>query len=106
MSSQKSNISGDGGVTRLMLAIGHQDTDISGLSMPVGTALIGATSDHLVIETKRSSPQLGSEMRFRVNYKALMHAMAAPDVETKLFDDRSSTRSRHIQSKVERLTLV
>jgi len=93
-------------VARLILAIGHQDTDISGLTMPVGITLIGATSDHLVVEAKQPAPRLGAEMSFQVNYKALMHAMAAPDVETKLFDDRSSGRSRHTQGKAEHLTLV
>lgn len=99
-------ISGTGEVTRLILALGRQDADISGLSMPVGSTLIGATSDHLVIETERSTLRLGSEMRFQMNYTALMHAMAAPDIAKKLFDDRPSRWSRHPQGKAEHLTLV
>ncbi len=78
---------GEGG-RRLILAIGYQDTDIQGLTMPSGTTLIGATSDHLVISTSQSSSRVGIEMRFRMNYKALMRAMSAPDVETELLDDR------------------
>jgi predicted amino acid racemase len=35
-----------GASARMILAMGHQDTDILGLSMPVGSTLIGATSDH------------------------------------------------------------
>lgn len=92
--------------TRLILAIGHQDTDISGLSLPVGYTLIGATSDHLVIESIRSPLKLGTEVRFQMNYSALMHAMAAPDIEVKLLDDRNARQSRHSQCKSERLTLV
>ena len=99
-------VSGAAEITRLILAIGRQDTDISGLSMPVGSTLIGATSDHLVIETNQSTLRLGSEMRFQMNYKALMHAMAAPDIATKLHNDRSSRQSRHTQGKAEHLTLV
>ncbi|MDA9207665.1 alanine/ornithine racemase family PLP-dependent enzyme [Octadecabacter sp.] len=95
-----------GATTRLILAIGHQDTDISGLTMPVGSILIGATSDHLVIESIRSPLKLGSEVRFQMNYSALMHAMAAPDIEVKLLDDRNARQSRHSQGKSERLTLV
>ncbi|MDF1670849.1 MAG: alanine/ornithine racemase family PLP-dependent enzyme [Roseovarius sp.] len=95
-----------GAAKRLILAIGHQDTDISGLSLPVGCTLIGATSDHLVIESIRSPLQLGTEVRFQMNYSALMHAMAAPDIEIKLLDDRPARQPRHTQGKSERLTLV
>lgn len=95
-----------GATTRLILAIGHQDTDISGLSLPVGCTLIGATSDHLVIESTRSALELGSEVRFQMNYNALMHAMAAPDIEVKLLDDPATTPSRQTQSKSDHLALV
>ncbi len=91
---------------RLILALGHQDTDISGLSMPVGSTKIGATSDHFVIETMRSPLRLGSEVSFQMNYSALMYAMAAPDIEVKLLDDRPARQTRHTQGKSERLTLV
>lgn len=70
--------------TRLILALGHQDTDISGLSMPLGHRLIGATSDHLVIGMSLSTAKIGSEVRFQMNYNALMRAMAAPDIDTTL----------------------
>jgi len=92
--------------TRLILAIGHQDTDISGLSMPVRSTLIGATSDHLVIGTPRPLPMVGSEVRFQMNYNALMHAMAAPDIEVKLLGDPPTRPSRQTQGKVEHLALV
>lgn len=95
-----------GAATRLILAIGHQDTDISGLTMPVGSTLIGATSDHLVIESIRSPLNLGSKVRFQMNYSALMHAMATPDIEVRLLDDRNARQPRHTQGKSERLTLV
>lgn len=92
--------------TRLIFAIGQQDTDIQGLSMPPGSTLIGATSDHLVISTNRSPLRVGAEMRFQMNYKALMQAMAAPDIQTKLLHDHSSQRSQQTQSKADHLTLV
>ncbi|MBT0959164.1 alanine/ornithine racemase family PLP-dependent enzyme [Alphaproteobacteria bacterium KMM 3653] len=91
---------------RVILAMGHQDTDISGLSMPVGSALIGATSDHLVIGVNRRTLKTGSELRFQMNYKALMHAMAAPDIDVKLLDDLPAKQPRQIQGKSEHLMLV
>lgn len=76
-----------GETRRLILAIGQQDTDILGLSMPDGNVLIGATSDHLLVGTTHATLRLGSEIRFQMNYSALMRAMAAPDVEIKLLRD-------------------
>ena len=93
-------------VARLILAIGHQDTDVAGLSMPEGGALIGATSDHLVVVTDCATLKLGSEVVFQLNYKALMRAMAAPDVETVLLNDRPSKQSRSSPGEAEYLTLV
>ena len=73
---------------RIILAIGHQDTDAAGLSMPTSTTLIGATSDHLVISTKDATFRVGSEMRFNMSYSALMRAMASPDIQISLRNDR------------------
>jgi len=65
---------------RSILAIGQQDTDISGLTPPPGVTFMGATSDHLVVVAANSRLPVGSEMRFQVNYSALMQAMNAVDV--------------------------
>lgn len=91
---------------RHILAMGYQDTDITGLTMSAGNTLIGATSDHLLIGTHRATLPVGSEVRFQMNYSALMRAMAAPDVEVHLRDARPTTRSWHTQCRAERLTLV
>jgi len=91
---------------RMILAMGHQDTNILGLTMPVGSTLIGATSDHLVIESPRSLPAVGSEVRFQLNYNALMHAMSAPDIEVKLLGDPPTRLSRRTQGEVGNLALV
>jgi predicted amino acid racemase len=88
---------------RLILAIGHQDTDIAGLSMPVGYTLVGATSDHLVTGSTLSTLTVGSEMRFQMNYSALMHSMAAPDIETKLLVDQSLQDAWDIRAWGKRL---
>ncbi|SHG62922.1 alanine/ornithine racemase family PLP-dependent enzyme [Cognatishimia maritima] len=76
------------GTTRLILAVGQQDSDMAGLSMLVGTTLIGATSDHLIIGMKDPALCVGSEMRFQMDYGALMRAAAAPDIQIHLRNDR------------------
>ncbi|UOA32957.1 Ornithine racemase [Sulfitobacter sp. DSM 110093] len=74
----------------MILALGHQDTDIQGLSLPTGNILIGATSDHLVLGTSQSPPPVGSEVKILMNYNALMLAMAAPDIKVSLLDNLPS----------------
>ena len=90
---------------RVILAIGRQDTDIKGLKMPSGLRLIGATSDHLVIGATRATPKVGSEIRFQMNYSALMQAMAAPDVGMTLTDHREPKRSTSCRT-AKRLVLI
>lgn len=66
--------------TRTILAVGQQDTDTSGLTFPKETLFIGATSDHAVVDTTKSTVSVGSEMKMGMNYSALKQAMSAPDV--------------------------
>ena len=92
--------------TRIILAIGHQDTDAAGLSMPPGNTLIGATSDHLVIGTNDAALCVGSEMRFQMRYGALMRAMAAPDIQIHLRNDRPATNAHKAHGSGKHLVLV
>ena len=92
--------------TRIILAIGHQDLDTAGLSMPPGNTLIGATSDHLVIGTNDATLCVGSEMRFQMNYSALMRAMAAPDIQTNLRLGQPAPNERNAQGPSKHLALV
>lgn len=82
--------------TRIILAVGLQDTDATGLSMPPGTTFIGATSDHLVVGARQTALRVGSKMRFQMTYGALMRAMAAPDVQTNLRDQRPAPNAHDI----------
>ncbi len=66
---------------RSILAIGRQDIDISGLVFPPNVSPVGATSDHLVVETYGQRLQVGSEVSFQLNYSALMRSMNAPGIE-------------------------
>ncbi len=92
--------------TRIILGIGHQDIDVAGLSMPRGNTFIGATSDHLIVGTHDATLCAGSEMRFQMNYSALMRAMAAPDTRTNLCSDHSAPNKRDAQGPNDHLALV
>lgn len=96
----------DGAPARMILAIGHQDTGILGLSVPAGNVLIGATSDHLVVGTNLFPLPVGSELKLQMNYNALMHAMAAPDIKVRLLDNPPSRPSERSKHKFDHLALV
>lgn len=63
-----------------ILAIGHQDTDPAGLEMDRGMTLLGASSDHLVLQTGRFALRPGAEIRLSPNYSALLRSMTSPFV--------------------------
>jgi len=62
-----------------IVALGEQDTDAQGLAAPEGTTIVGASSDHLVLESDAQLP-IGAELRFQPNYSALLRAMTSPTV--------------------------
>jgi len=81
-----------GEVARTLLAIGHQDTDPGGLRPPAGLQILGASSDHLISSSGRYRLAIGAEVRFQVNYSALVRAMTSTFV-AKAF--RGGAANRH-----------
>ena len=71
---------------RTIVAIGEQDTDPSGLRAPGDVCIEGASSDHLVVTAPGTFP-LGAELRFGVDYSALLRAMTSPFVERRIVSD-------------------
>lgn len=82
-------------INQNILAIGHQDTDPDGLKTPEGIVILGASSDHLVIEAEQCLP-IGSELRFQPNYSALVRAMISPFVNKRM-NAKSPTVNIHSQ---------
>jgi ornithine racemase len=64
-----------------ILAVGRQDVDPLGLEPPAGTTIVGTSSDHLVLRSAERFP-IGAELRFQVDYSALLRAMTSPYVHT------------------------
>jgi predicted amino acid racemase len=72
-----------GTIVQTIVALGSQDVDPAGITPPVGMSVLAASSDHLVME----SPGIlaaGTEVRFGVNYSALVRAMTSPFVSERL----------------------
>jgi predicted amino acid racemase len=70
-----------GSIAQTILAIGRQDTDPSGLTAPAGVELLGASSDHLIVDSGTQRLSAGSELTFQLDYSALLRAMTSPFVE-------------------------
>lgn len=69
-----------GCISQTILAIGHQDTDPFGLEAPPGLEIVGASSDHLIIDAGKIHTPVGAEIAFQPNYSALVRAMTSPFV--------------------------
>lgn len=73
-----------GDTVRVILALGRQDVDPEGLEAPAGTTILGASSDHLILDAGHALLPVGSEVRFQLSYSALLAAMTSPSV-TKVY---------------------
>ena len=68
-------------ITQTILALGRQDIDPDGLLPPAGMTILGASSDHLIVDSGSSNLSVGAEIPFQLNYSALVRAMTSPFVE-------------------------
>ena len=75
-----------GFVQQGLLAVGRQDVDPDGLICSPGLAILGASSDHLVVAAVDQCGRdvgslcVGSEIPFGLNYSALLRAATSPFV--------------------------
>jgi len=63
-----------------ILAIGRQDINPADLIAPAGIELLGASSDHLIIDAGPKRLEIGRELSFGLNYAGLLAAMTSPFV--------------------------
>jgi len=76
-----------GQIRRAILGIGLQDVQVSGLIPRSRIEILGASSDHLIINAKQIDLKVGSEVEFDLNYSALLSAMTSPYVAKKYVND-------------------
>jgi ornithine racemase len=69
-----------GDISQAIFAIGIQDTDPCGLVPPIGIKIVGASSDHLIVDSGLHYLPVGTEMTFQINYSALVRLMSSPFV--------------------------
>lgn len=66
---------------RLLAAVGQQDVEAEDLlSLSENVHIIGASSDHLILESDTPQRQVGDIVRFRLHYGAALRAFTSPYV--------------------------
>ena len=70
-----------GNMERAILALGRQDVDGSAVKPRSKAEVLGASSDHLILDVSGLGLKVGDQVRFDVGYGALLRAMTSPYVE-------------------------
>lgn len=72
----------DRGVTpRAIVALGRQDVDAGGLTSVDNLPVLGASSDHLILDAGTRRLKVGDEVKFNLKYSALLAAMTSPFIK-------------------------
>jgi len=69
-----------GPMSRAILGIGLQDVLVAGLTPGLDVDILGASSDHVLVDAKEVDLKVGDEVGFNLNYGALLRAMTSPYV--------------------------
>ena len=69
-----------GQIRRIILGVGLQDVLVSGLTPKSDIDILGASSDHIIVNAKQIELKVGDEVSFNLNYGALLSSMTSPYV--------------------------
>ena len=69
-----------GQMRRVIVGIGLQDVLVAGLTPCMDVEILGASSDHILINAKELDLKVGDEVGFDLNYGALLSSMTSPYV--------------------------
>ena len=67
-----------GKIRRVLLGVGVQDVLVSGLTPILDINILGASSDHIIINAKQTDLKVGDTVEFNLNYGALLSTMNSP----------------------------
>ncbi len=69
-----------GQIRRAILGVGIQDVLVSGLTPMLDIDILGASSDHIIVDAKQIELNVGNGVSFNLNYGALLSSMTSPYV--------------------------
>ena len=67
-------------IRRAILNIGRQDVLYTQLYPRIDIDILGASSDHLIVDAKKTDLKVGDEVKFDLDYGAMLQAMTSPYV--------------------------
>jgi len=76
-----------GQIRRVILGVGLQDVLVSGLTPRLDIDILGASSDHTIVDAKQIDLKVGNKVEFDLNYGALLSVMTSPYVIKKYMND-------------------
>ena len=62
------------------MGVGLQDVLVSGLTPMLDIDILGASSDHIIVDAKQIELNVGNGVSFNLNYGALLSSMTSPYV--------------------------
>ena len=69
-----------GNIQRAILGVGKQDVRTEGLTAPSGMIILGANSDHLILNTNKTRLKVGDTVALSLNYGSLLSVMNSSTV--------------------------
>lgn len=76
---------------RAIVALGRQDVLTSGLTSHDQLEILGASSDHLILDSQNHSLQIGDEVNFDLDYGGLLSAMTSPFIRKQFVASKPRT---------------
>ena len=70
-----------GEMLRSIVGLGKQDVHVEGLTPLIDVDILGSSSDHIVLDATRTPLVVGDQIRFSLDYAALLSSMTSPFVE-------------------------
>ncbi|MBO0323847.1 alanine/ornithine racemase family PLP-dependent enzyme [Muricauda sp. CAU 1633] len=65
-------------MNRAILGIGLQDVVVSGIVPKQNVTILGASSDHIVVDNNKANLEVGDTVTFDLNYNALLRGLNSP----------------------------
>jgi predicted amino acid racemase len=75
-----------GQIRRSILGVGFQDVLVTGLTPILDIEILGASSDHTILDSTKTDLKVGDEVTFDLTYGALLSLMTSPYVVKKYID--------------------
>lgn len=74
---------------RAIIALGRQDTLVSGLHANNKLEILGSSSDHIILDSQHYNLQVGDEVSFNLDYGSLLSAMTSPFISKQFVASKS-----------------